>query len=243
MKNNFAKNKGFTLVELIVAIAIMAILTSAVGLALIRFIDKARKADDIETAEVIFKAAQLASASARDEVSEGWTVAATTTNGNAVARTTVTNSGLNASKVRNYNGGTYEINCVAWARGLNYNAGGREWQNAQFKSTIDTGKQGDKQRLYTNEFLKILCHDDAVGGIYYPQGKNVFDGKTSETMEFKYKKDAGIGVPECWMVCVRTDNLKCEIWIGDKNLNGRGSGQRVRPLYRIYPEPCSNYRN
>ena len=39
------KNKGFSLVELIIVIAIMAILAAAIAPALIRYIDKSRKAD------------------------------------------------------------------------------------------------------------------------------------------------------------------------------------------------------
>lgn len=237
-------NKGFSLVELIIVIAIMSILAAVFGLALIRYIDKSKKAVDIETAQEIFKAAQLASASARDEVAEGWALAAQTSNGGSVARTTVTDTGYSLAKVSGYTGDTYEINCVAWARGMNYNDGGNhgEWQNAQFKSTLDDGSAGNTQRMYTNEFLKNLCHDRGVGGVYYQQGKNNFDGYSSETRLFKYTKNAGYGVAEVWMVCVRTDNLKCEIWIGDKNLNGRGPNQPVKPIYRIYPEPCDKYR-
>lgn len=41
-------NKGFSLVELIIVIAIMAILAAAIAPALIRYIDKSRKADDVQ---------------------------------------------------------------------------------------------------------------------------------------------------------------------------------------------------
>lgn len=47
------KNKGFSLVELIIVIAIMAILAAAIAPALIRYIDKSRKADDVAAAETI----------------------------------------------------------------------------------------------------------------------------------------------------------------------------------------------
>ena len=46
-------NKGFSLVELIIVIAIMAILAAAIAPALIRYINKARKADDIAAADSI----------------------------------------------------------------------------------------------------------------------------------------------------------------------------------------------
>jgi len=47
------KNKGFSLVELIIVIAIMAILAAAIAPALIRYIDKSRKADDVTAAGTI----------------------------------------------------------------------------------------------------------------------------------------------------------------------------------------------
>ena len=49
----FLKDKGFSLVELLIAISIMAILAASVAPALIRYITKARKADDIAAADTI----------------------------------------------------------------------------------------------------------------------------------------------------------------------------------------------
>ena len=46
-------NRGFSLVELIIVIAIMAILAAAIAPALIRYITKSRKASDLETASVL----------------------------------------------------------------------------------------------------------------------------------------------------------------------------------------------
>ena len=63
------KNKGFSLVELIIVIAIMAILAAAIAPALIRYIDKSRKADDLTAGGVINTAvnAALANEDAYDE--------------------------------------------------------------------------------------------------------------------------------------------------------------------------------
>ncbi len=50
MKKN---NKGFSLVELIIVIAIMAILAGAIAPALIRYIDKSRRSNDVKACKTI----------------------------------------------------------------------------------------------------------------------------------------------------------------------------------------------
>jgi type IV pilus assembly protein PilA len=53
-------NKGFSLVELIIVIAIMAILAGAIAPALIRYIDKSRKSNDISAAKTVKTAVETA---------------------------------------------------------------------------------------------------------------------------------------------------------------------------------------
>ncbi len=54
------RDRGFSLVELIIVIAIMAILAAAIAPALIRYISKSRRASDVETADVILDAVNVA---------------------------------------------------------------------------------------------------------------------------------------------------------------------------------------
>ena len=243
-------NRGFSLTELIIVIAIMAILAAALAPVVVHFIDKARKAVDIETAQTLFEAAELASASHDDDVGDGWTVPIRTKKTADVARTYVNAEGHNCNLDRSVSAGsagTYEICCIAWCRGVEYQSKNskKTWENSQFKSTLDNAgnDEADLTRAYTDEFLRNLYHMDGVGKVYGGNGNNSFDGYHKNTMlQFKYLRNAGYGNAECWMVCVRCDNEKPEIWIGDKNLNGRGANQKVRPLYRIYPDPCKEYK-
>ena len=53
-------NKGFSLVELIIVIAIMAILAGAIAPALIRYIDKSRRSNDVSSCKTIKTAIETA---------------------------------------------------------------------------------------------------------------------------------------------------------------------------------------
>ena len=68
--NQGFSNQGFSLVELIIVIAIMAILAAAIAPAIIRYINKARKADDIAAADSIGTTFQAAMTS--DETMYTW---------------------------------------------------------------------------------------------------------------------------------------------------------------------------
>jgi prepilin-type N-terminal cleavage/methylation domain-containing protein len=246
-------NNGFSLVELIIVISIIAILAAAVAPALLRYLDKSRKAVDIETAQTIFEAAELASTSGSDEAYDGWCIPVTTDKWQDVSRCWVNDKGHNCDLDKSIKGGkagTYKIACIAWCRGVYYkspkNKNSKGWENSQFKSTLDgsTDEDANLTRQYTDEFLRNLFHLDGVGKVYGgTDGANSFDGYHAGTMlPMKYKKNAGYGDPECWMVCVNCSTMKAEIWIGDKNFNNRGTNQKVRPLYRLYPDPCNEYK-
>ena len=96
------KNKGFSLVELIIVIAIMAILAAAIAPALIRYIDKSRKSDDVAAAETVGTAvnAALANEDAYSEVSgsmNGTTDVWSATGGTSLASTSTFSGEMSAN--------------------------------------------------------------------------------------------------------------------------------------------------
>lgn len=95
-------NKGFSLVELIIVIAIMAILAGAIAPALIKYIDKSRKSNDVSAAKT-FKTA-IETALGTEEVYETLTNTTSTT-----LITLVPNKPISAGTAVNYTGSYMKI--------------------------------------------------------------------------------------------------------------------------------------
>ncbi len=121
------KNKGFSLVELIIVIAIMAILAAAIAPALIRYIDKSRRSDDVASAETINTATQaaLANEEAYDEVQKAIPTSGTVTLAKATCGSAFTQSNTSADISGNMSTFLEEINssCGGASPKLKYKKG------------------------------------------------------------------------------------------------------------------------
>lgn len=228
-------NRGFSLVELIIVIAIMAILSAVIVPAIIRYIDKSRKAMDVQTAQVIYEAVELAMTSGNDDAYNGWDVCVTKykniTSYGGYAFGNAKGYGKQGATARAAD--EYNMRPVAWCRGVNMH----NWQNTFFKSTLDNQNGATEQRAFTDEMLYCMAQERAQGG---STSNRNYDGETDLGFKTKFNKgikglDGAYHQPECWIIYRREDNGNPEIWIGYK------SGA-VRPLCRIYPDPAPDYK-
>lgn len=206
------QNKGFSLVELIIVIAIIAIISAAIAPQIIRYIDKARKQKDIEAANTIYDAASLALASTDDALRDAWEK----------------KTGEKTFTVTT-NGETYELEVIAWARGSYF----YKQENGEFKNSWNS-----KQYLwdYVEEFKANLAQ---MGGRNFNTKYEVIPFKYRKT---KDPYGVHSQYADSWILYRRTDNFQIEVWIGYKENSADGYGTNiVRPYYRLYPDPDTRW--
>ena len=138
-------NKGFSLVELIIVIAIMAILAGAIAPALIKYIDKSRKSNDVSSAKTIKTAIEtaLGTESVYETLTNSGTNLATVVSvipGKQTASTGTGTTGVKISNCTKADGGAEIVDC-AKAIGSNI---GEKTPKIKYKKKIDTdGKKAD----------------------------------------------------------------------------------------------------
>ena len=140
-------NKGFSLVELIIVIAIMAILAGAIAPALIKYIDKSRKSNDVSSAKTIKTAIEtaLGTESVYETLTNSGTNLATVVSVIPGKQTASTEAGTGTTGVKisgctKADGGAEIVDC-AKAIGSNI---GEKTPKIKYKKKIDTdGKKVD----------------------------------------------------------------------------------------------------
>ena len=77
MKNN---NKGFSLVELIIVIAIMAVLVGVLAPTYLQYVEKSKKSNDAQTVDSIVNALEICAIDPEVQVAGDWEITITITN-------------------------------------------------------------------------------------------------------------------------------------------------------------------
>ena len=221
MRNN-TKNSGLTLIELIIVVAIMAILTGVLTPMFLKYVEKSKKARDIYTADQIARAANAAFA----ENPEAY---------QAFLDWGVKNGGLLKTVNVHVNGSkeSYKVHLVA-ASGpqsasntrsncFNGTTGAFMSENGKAgKSDGSTGFYGVINRelgLSTTEM-----NDEMI-----PRYKAVGTGEEN-------KPRGGYAEVDRYRIVKRADNGMMEIWVAQPNPGGG------YPVYRLWPEPDDEYR-
>ncbi len=230
--------KGFTLIELIIVVAIIAVLSALLAVTISGFIDKARKKSLLANGKTIWNAAALALTDDAASKSfytpqSSWTLFEGKPNGRAVMVTTSSTSTgisiLHADKVTNKKAklrgeGNYLFTIVTRVDGYNHGSKGSDrGDSVQITNVFNTWNYSDKRyEVFVKKFCNLLNMSLGI--------KDKKDFPVS--MPYTKRDDGGYHALVRWLVCYRLDNREVEVWAGDgyKAENG--------PVYRVYPNPC-----
>ena len=230
--------KGFTLIELIIVVAIIAVLSALLTITIAGFIDKAKKKALLANGKTIWNAAALALTDDEAEKSfytsqSSWTLFEGQPDGRVVMTYTQSKSTkemiYHSDKVTNPKAklrgdGNYLFTVVTRVDGYNHGAkGSNTGDSAQITHVFNTWNYSDKRyKVFVQKFCYLL--NQALG---------IQDGTEFPVkMPFSKRDDGGQHPLVRWLVCFRLDNRDMEVWAGDgyKAENG--------PVYRVYPNPC-----
>ena len=230
--------KGFTLVELVIVIAIISTLAMLITPSVMGFVSAAKKKATVVNGKTIYMAAiqALQSEDAYNSFytpQAKWTAYEATPEGRIVS-TTTTYKGVTSiySKKVDLNSdlegeGNYRFTVVARVDGVPHSTGG-DWSDpTNITHVFRTWDYSDKRY---ETFVKAMCADlDMKLG--QQKGDN-FQVK----MPYRKREDGGTLPLIRWLVVYRLDDpTRIEVWAGDgyKAENG--------PAYRVYPNPGPNY--
>lgn len=218
-KNRYKiNNAGVTLMELIIAIGIMAVLTSILTPQFLRYLNRSKKTVDIHNAEVIGQAVERAFAFNVEtyDIYMSWKP----TNRKLHRQVTVTVDGVQE---------TYWVYCLIATEDKGFYSGGE----GLFKKKLSNGMS----------FYDIL--NEELGIRYEKDGNASRADYVNDIMIPKYKIEGphtnsnGRKVDR-WRICKREDDGRLEVWSAYDLQDGDSGGGK--PCYRVWPVPDDIYK-
>ncbi len=240
--SNKIKQKGLTLIELVIVIAIISILLAILAPSIWGYINLSKKKATISNARIIYEACTLtlvtddeATTSFRTPQSQ-WTVYEATPEGKTVSTTYKYNNKeyiiprceKNISKISDFKirKGNYPITVIARVDGKSHPTGATGADPTHITRTFNTWDYSDaRYKVFVDKMSAVVDRTPSVrGGKEFPV-----------KMPYNDRADDGYLPLVRWLIVRRLDTDDVEIWAGDgyKAENG--------PIYRVYPDPNSNY--
>ena len=228
-------NSGFSMVDIIIAVSIMAILTAVLMPMVFQYIDKSKRSKDLETASDLYRVVSmiLLQASKEDNVDvlNAWNFDPSSFNNRQY------------DWIANVDGETYPIMPVAWARGVDLNRSDG-LNNLQFKLAFDENS-GSGQINFAKVLADELVQSNSGGTSATSRGNTAMLRNTKvEPGKRGCQVPVSRTVPnlDSWIICRRLDTSEIEIWAGRK-WNGADSAnsRQIDMVYRLYPNPDSYY--
>lgn len=232
--------KGFTLIELIVVIAIISVLLMILVPSITAYVNLAKKKANIANAKTIYMAA-LETLTTNDEArssfyyykSNNRNIAnfEATSDGRIVLTTTKHDEGdvTHSAKYDNFRGVTgdnYRITVVARVDGIDHETGSDRSNPNQITSVYNTWSWTDGRY---KTFVEAMCAELEIQANVKNRGK-AYNIK----MPYTLRDDGGTHPVIRWLIVYNWSNPdQVEVWAGDgfKSENG--------PVYRAYPNSSS----
>ena len=207
-------NKGISLIELIVVIAIMGILVGIISPAFMKYIAKSRKARDVYTADEIARAVNVAFIENQDAYDkfQSWT-----------------GSKESVSVMRNGVKYTYDVYLFASSgsqrdSGQNFNC-----FNGTAPGLYKTDPKGS-DGFYGTINRELGLSTTEMNPSIIPKHQPKREGVVSYS-----RGTRPVSEPDRWRLVKRKDNGLLEVWVSQANPFGGF------PIYRLWPEPDDEY--
>lgn len=220
METNNIKNSdaGFSLIELIIVIAIMAILVGVLAPQFTKYVEKSRKSKDIWTADEIARAVNIAFVE-HPEAYDTFQRWGTPGNGGLSLNVTVMVNGVAEN---------YKVNVVASSGTQNTNRVSNCFNGGErtFYETNGDGRDG----FYGTINRELGLSTTEINASIIPKYSKKKEGALGDRM-------GGFGYEDIdrWRICKRADNGSMEIWSAQPDPWGG------YPVYRVWPIPDDIY--